>query len=389
MATNFEIILNCDAPVTLANGNKHKFNIEEVIAILETKNVEYSCAPHVPDENSNFNHWHVGFCTKSDNTFETIAKWFNLPVNAVQKITGRFKSTYALYLIHYNKEGKTPVPTDLVRSNWDLNYDKLIKNIKASSRRDDILNGIDNGVIKPHNYTQYVTQEEYVKYNRQIVKAFEYRIDKLKGIDRNMECIFITGDSGTGKTTYAKQIASDRKFSVYISSGSNDVLDDYQGQDCIILDDLRSKNMGLSDLLKMLDNNTASSVKSRFKNKVLECKLIIITTTKTIDQFFNDVFDDAEEKETIKQLKRRCRLYIQMTDKRMFLNMYNPKLGDYEQLSNTPNLVLEQFKNVEEYSDEEKLQLAADILGSTGEMFLNLKQGIENKSFLLGDDVAF
>ena len=54
-----------------------------------------------------------------------------------------------------------------------------------------------------------------------------------------MNCIFITGASGTGKSTYAKQIASENKLSVYISSGSNDVLDDYQGQDCIILDDLR------------------------------------------------------------------------------------------------------------------------------------------------------
>ena len=95
-----------------------------------------------------------------------------------------------------------------------------------------------------------------------------------------MNCIFITGASGTGKSTYAKQIASENNLSVYISSGSNDVLDDYQGQDCIILDDLRPSCMGLSDLLKMLDNNTASTVKSRYKNKVLECKMIIITTTR-------------------------------------------------------------------------------------------------------------
>lgn len=39
----------------------------------------------------------------------------------------------------------------------------------------------------------------------------------------------------------------------------------------IILVDLRPSCMGLSDLLKMLDNNTSSTVKSRYKNKVLEC----------------------------------------------------------------------------------------------------------------------
>ncbi|MGM8317295.1 AAA family ATPase, partial [Clostridium perfringens] len=83
-----------------------------------------------------------------------------------------------------------------------------------------------------------------------------------------MECYFVTGKSGTGKTTYAKQLAKEKGYSVYISSGSNDVLDSYQGQDCIILDDLRPSCMGLSDLLKMLDNNTSSTVKSRYKNKV-------------------------------------------------------------------------------------------------------------------------
>ena len=46
----------------------------------------------------------------------------------------------------------------------------------------------------------------------------------------------------------------------------------------LILDDLRPSCIGLSDLLKMLDNHTSSSVKSRYYNKVLECKLIIITS---------------------------------------------------------------------------------------------------------------
>ncbi|MFT2804469.1 tRNA methyl transferase PRC-barrel domain-containing protein, partial [Candidatus Phytoplasma asteris] len=79
----------------------------------------------------------------------------------------------------------------------------------------------------------------------------------LKGIERNMECVFITGMSGSGKTTLAKKIAKDKNYQTYISSGSNDVLDDYQGQECIILDDLRSNCLGLTDLLKMLDNNTS------------------------------------------------------------------------------------------------------------------------------------
>lgn len=96
-------------------------------------------------------------------------------------------------------------------------------------------------------------------------------------------------------------MCEDKGYSVFVSSGSNDVLDGYAEQDCIILDDLRPSCMGLSDLLKMLDNNTASTVKSRYKNKVLECKLIIVTSVLKIDEFFNGVF--KEQKEPIVQLK--------------------------------------------------------------------------------------
>ena len=123
-------------------------------------------------------------------------------------------------------------------------------------------------------------------------------------------------------------IAQDKGLSYYISSGSNDVLDDYAGQDVIILDDLRSSCLGLSDLLKLLDNNTASSVKSRFSNKVLECKLIIITSILKIDEFFKNVFQ--EEQEPITQLKRRCRLYLKFEKDFYTAYCFNDELNDYD-----------------------------------------------------------
>lgn len=150
-----------------------------------------------------------------------------------------------------------------------------------------------------------------------------------------MECYFITGKSGTGKTTYAKQLAKEMGYSVYISSGSNDVLDSYQGQDCIILDDLRPSCMGLSDLLKMLDNNTSSTVKSRYKNKVLECKLIIITTTLDIDTFFSNVFKDQEE--SCVQLKRRCGYHLTVTMEDIFIKKWLKGANEYSKAVRIPN----------------------------------------------------
>ena len=67
-------------------------------------------------------------------------------------------------------------------------------------------------------------------------------------MDRQLECVFITGASHTGKTTFAKQIANSKGYSSYISSGGKHPLDNYEGQECIILDDLRDNTYELSDL---------------------------------------------------------------------------------------------------------------------------------------------
>lgn len=194
-----------------------------------------------------------------------------------------------------------------------------------------------------------------------------------------MQCIFIQGDSGVGKTTYAKIICKDRKFTTYVSSGSNDVLDDYKGEDAIILDDLRPNCLSLSDLLKMLDNNTASSVKSRFRNKVLECKLIIITTTKDIETFFHEVFQN--ENETKIQLMRRCQMYIKMRKEDMDINLYNEKTREYEYIHTIENPVFVEFAT-SEMSTTEKLNLVSSMLGNTGKILSKVSDGIKEGKFM-------
>ena len=167
-----------------------------------------------------------------------------------------------------------------------------------------------------------------------------------------MEAIFITGKSGCGKTTYAKLYADKLGYSYYISSGSNDVLDGYGGQDCLILDDLRPSCMGLSDLLKMLDNHTSSTVKSRYYNKVLECKLIIITSVLTLEEFFKNVF--TEQKEPIKQLQRRCKTKIRMEDDYMYLSFYDDEKEKYTSEVMTINDILKKYPRTT-YKTEEQI----------------------------------
>ena len=275
-------------------------------------------------------------------------------------------------------EGKYLYSDDEVISNYDWLPDKEKGMENNNARLDDIIAGIDNGTIREYNYYDYITMSEYAKYKKQIDVAFKYRQDRLEGGDRQMECIFITGESGCGKTTYAKQLCDDKNFSYSVSSGSNDVLDSYKGQDAIILDDLRPSCLGLSDLLKMLDNNTASTVKSRYKNKVLECKLIIITTTLEIEQFFNHVFESENESKL--QLMRRCKTYIRMARANMRVYVYNRNDRRYDFVMRTEN-PCDFLKHLNDENDA--LAFAESILGGT---IKNVKRFDEEESWIKLDE---
>lgn len=327
--------------------------------------VHYAYILHDKDKNEDGSlkeaHWHI--LGKMDNSysFEYIAKRFGVPTHLVKKIEYRFANALN-YLTHNTLqaklENKYHYEDEEVYSNylWKNERQKAIDSDNKKNRKDEIRELIINGTIRKYNYYDYISATEYDTYKKTIENAFQYREDKLKGSDRNLEVIYINGLSGSGKTTYAKEYAKKLGYSAYVSSGSNDVLDDYKEQDCLILDDLRPNCMGLSDLLKMLDNHTNSSVKSRFKNKSLnECKLIIITSILDIDTFYKNVFDNKDE--PIKQLQRRCKTKIRMTNDEMYVSLYDEEFGDYGDEIKYKNPIANKyqkktFSSIEEYKQE-------------------------------------
>lgn len=323
-------------------------------------------------------HIHLVLRLKDSNNSTYVAKWFNVSENAIEKCKGRW-SDMLKYLTHENVPEKYQYSNDEVKSNFDWIGEKD-KGSSGDKRLQEIVSMIESEEIRQYNIHEKVTMLEYTKYKRVIDTCFEYRAKKLKGMNREMECVYIQGESGSGKTTYAKELAKQHNYKAFISSGSNDVLDGYEGEECIILDDLRPSCMGLSDLLKMLDNNTASTVKSRYRNKVLECRMIIITTVLPLEEFFRNVFEN--ENEPVVQFKRRCQTMLKMDKEVIHYYAYSRSSRDYVYLGEQPNTIYLQYHKVD--SKDEAMEKLKKVLGGMCQITETIKDNLED--FMTLDD---
>ena len=115
--------------------------------------------------------------------------------------------------------------------------------------------------------------------------------------------MFLSGDTGTGKTSFAKQYCQSLKrvivFHLLVM-----MLCKIIKEDVLILDDLRDSDFKFTDLLKILDNHTKSTVKSRYHNKAFIGDTIVITSYKPLQDWYFDVPSESKH-----QLYRRIFKY--------------------------------------------------------------------------------
>ena len=233
-----------------------------------------------------------------------IAKWFGLQESCVERVKGRPVDVLK-YLVHGN---------DSQQNKHQYSYDEVVANFDflAEIESDKVL-----GDFEKYSYAQQLQYVNTLPVSEK--SAAHTKLEKLWKIhcqclvlnpDRQIEVMFITGKGGTGKTYYAKKLLEKMGYDYCISSSSNDPFQDYMGQQAIILDDLRDKAFEFEDLLKILDNNTASSVKSRFANKVFNGKMIVLTSTVPLQFWYPERKCD---KDSIQQLYRRITSYVVVT----------------------------------------------------------------------------
>lgn len=284
--------------------DKDKLNVDIQDTCMKYKTIkQWAYILHDKDDTRPHYHIYLNFGAQSVDT-KMVAGWFDIGENFIERVKGR-KSDVLLYLTHGNnsQQNKHQYDPSEVVSNFDF--------------KTEIENARIIGDFENYSYAQQLTYINKLPIAEKS-KAFRMLTDLWKihcqcltlNTDRKIEVVFITGKAGAGKTYYAKQMLEKMKFDFCISSSSNDPFQDYLGQKAIILDDLRDTAFELENLLKLLDNYTSSSMKSRFSNKVFNGEMIVITSSVPLSFWYREYRYHSFD--TLEQLYRRISCYIEV-----------------------------------------------------------------------------
>ena len=290
-----------------------KLNVDLQATLMKYTTIkQWAYIVHDKDDTRAHYHIYINFGNSSVDT-SMVAMWFEIPENFINKVKGR-KTDMLLYLTHGNPSQKNKYqysPKEVV-ANFDFETE-----ITQASIIGDFKNFSYAEMLQ---YANTLSISEKVKTLTQLEKLYklECQIQSMNP-HRDIQVMFITGKAGTGKTYYAKKLLESLKYDYCISSSSNDIFQDYKGQRAIILDDLRGKRhdtdksgIEFVELLKMIDNDTQSSVYSRFQNKVFVGKMIVITSSVPIEYWYPEM--RYNNREDLIQLYRRISSYVLVTE---------------------------------------------------------------------------
>lgn len=337
--------------------------VDEIEAMLK-KNVElkkikkYAYIIHDKDENENKEavepHMHCILKLSYVTRLSTIKTWFNCEDNKLQLIKGSWV-TACRYLTHMNHPEKYQYPAKDVMCNFNYEEEVNLEKIKGRKRKyprlpnaiRKKLDKIVNGKICLQDYFMHFTREEFYEFRGEIenaVKLYHLKNNHERRVKEQKKCnhLYMHGKSGIGKTTIAKHIAQQRfGESYFITGSSNDPLDGYQDQKCIILDDLRPKDIEFSNYLKLMDPYNISSYNSRYRNKLDCSEYKIVTSPLSPRTFFEKMKKDVHE--DIKQFLRRHETYLEVTKEYLKYYGYDEDKEELLHVTDKPNTVYKEI----------------------------------------------
>lgn len=327
---------------------------------------------HSADEEVSLTHWHIVLRFANPTPFENIKSKF--PYGDIEN--AKSIKSCVQYLIHLNDKSKVQYKwEDIVTNCEDMTPFKVQSNAQGEITIQRIMEQIEKGEIREFNQFEYIPIEIWAKYKTRIENGLTfYRERVYMDKDRQINVVFMSGETGVGKTSFAKQYCTQAKKSFCVSSSSNDPMQDYKGEDVLILDDLRDSDFKFTDLLKILDNHTKTTMKARYHNKAFIGETIIITSYRPLNDWYFDVPKESKE-----QLYRRIKTQYKFYQEYIEIFEYSEELHRYEYIGKVPNVITMKAR--------EKAKMALNMVKAMGlELDTNVEQKINNKIDSMSDE---
>ena len=326
-------------------------------------------------------HYHICMRYVTDSSFSFKSLKHTFPFGMIQ--VGRYWNSMVQYLIHKNDKKKTPHEVSEIVTNIDPETLKFYLESEyedPKKKEDNTLNELLQMILDGLGHKQYLLmldneREKYLPIHKKYASKINefFKIQKTlfaeKAKKRDIQTVFVEGSAGSGKTAFSISLAESQGLTYYVSGSSNDVMEGYDNEEVLIIDDGRSSIFKFSDFLKIIDPHTSTAIKSRYNNKTFVGSMIIITSYVPLDEWYRKCTDDEEMDKNYngssarQQLDRRINTVIKV-DKSEIKVYYHDSYGYDKLLYRLPNAtyLLKKQENAPKRIERDILLRAADHL---------------------------
>lgn len=266
--------------LTFNNPLEYGCNHEMLNNTMKNFNYSYYCLCDEIGAEEKTPHTHLYFVCENAIRFSKVKKCF--PSAHIETARGSSQDNRD----YIRKEGKyltsEKKETNLIDTFEEygiLPLDKAEKNLNVSTQVLEMIDGgfSNNEII--HKFPSYINKIPQLNQTRETIKFDEY-----KNVWRDIEIIYISGDTNTGKTrSVMEQFGYENVCKI---TNYKNPFDNYNGQDVILFDEFRS-SLPISDMLQYLDGYPCP-LPCRYADKVA-CftKVYIISNIDLNEQYPN------------------------------------------------------------------------------------------------------
>lgn len=307
----------------------------------------YALILHNNDTNKNGEkikpHYHVWLYSEDRISIGKIAKNLGDNEQQFESMTKRGNSIQSsaenslLYMIHEtpNSQNKYQYNSKDVEANF--NYQKFVSKLKEKNSKErvtlsrkpnSILNDFKNEKIDKNKAIEElmaIGAQCYAKYANQLDKIedglrqlrFKKWVEEKKKTKEKIKIVWAFGAAGTGKTHYCCDFFEKRNIKYFMTTGSNDPFQDYDGQKALIIDELRPDTFRYRDLLQILDpyNFEQKKTVARYHNARIMSDYIFVNSPYDPLTFYSRM--NNKKQDGFDQLYRRIGLILRFTDEKI------------------------------------------------------------------------